>query len=124
MRAVARREFFAGTLRLAGLVALLATAGCTLLGGGGGSGSLSSGASTAAAAFGSASSGGSAGGSSSAGAGGTGTSSTSSGEGSAETMSDVTTVHKPEPLSSALFGSGLLGLAAWRRRRARRTGSR
>ena len=35
----------------------------------------------------------------------------------------VATVHSPEPASLALFGGGLMGMAAWRRRKARKSSS-
>lgn len=36
------------------------------------------------------------------------------------TVESVATVHQPEPASLALFGGGLMGMAAWRRRKARK----
>jgi hypothetical protein len=37
-----------------------------------------------------------------------------------QTLDSIATVHQPEPASLALFGGGLMGMAAWRRRKGRR----
>ena len=38
-------------------------------------------------------------------------------------VDQVATVHHPEPASMALFGGGLMGMAAWRRRKLRKSSS-
>ena len=97
-------------LGLAAAAALTAT-GC--LGGGGGSGFLGS-------LFGSSESGSSDLVGSSA-SGGSTNPSASETSGTAGTGSpSIATVRNPEPASVALFGSGLVGVALWRRRKARK----
>jgi len=39
---------------------------------------------------------------------------------SASDIDSAATVHHPEPASMALFGGGLMGMAAWRRRKMRK----
>ena len=97
------RETYMGMLMVAGL---LMAAGCS---GSGFSDSPFGGGSGAGAGSSSLSSGGGAGGFDDG-----GTIGGSSGGG------NPATVHHPEPASLALFGSGLAGLALWRRRQARR----